>query len=315
VSGDGQERPYPEGMTAASPSVSDQVAALEAGRAFVDLSMWRKVRVGGSEAMAWLNDLLAADLDGLAPGTSRRSLLLSPTGRVRAEVAVLADDQGFVLIQDPAQDSRIDDALAPYVLSSDVAVHDVTAELGLLAFPGVPADRQSNLGPGVVSRPSVLGSGFDLLPSPEDVEGGRANASGAGLTEATLEALEAWSIRRGRPRVGVDLGPDALPHEAAVGDLIGYHKGCFLGQEAVAKVRNLGHPPFVLLAVSGHGPLSPGDPVWADGADVGLVTSADVTGSPETAAIVRVRWASRDADLRSADGEPLAVRATATLSD
>jgi folate-binding Fe-S cluster repair protein YgfZ len=83
----------------------------------------------------------------------------------------------------------------------------------------------------------------------------------------------------------------------------------------VAKVRNLGHPPFVLLAVSGNGPLSPGDPVRAGGADVGLVTSADVTGAPETAAIVRVRWASRDADLRSADGEPLAVRATAALSD
>ena len=315
MSSDGQEGPYPEVMTATSPSVSDQVAALEAGRAFVDLSMWRKVRVGGSEAIAWLNDLLSAELDGLAPATSRRSLLLSPTGRVRAEVAVLADDQGFVLIQDPGQDGGIDDALAPYVLSSDVAVHDVTAELGLLAFPGVPADRQSNLGPGVVSRPSVLGSGFDLLSSSEDVDAARAGASGAGLTEAMLEALEAWSIRRGRPRVGVDLGPDALPHEAEVGDLIDYHKGCFLGQEAVAKVRNLGHPPFVLLAVSGNGPLSPGDPVRADGADVGLVTSADVTGAPETAAIVRVRWASREADLRSADGEPLAVRATAALSD
>jgi tRNA-modifying protein YgfZ len=302
-------------MTATSPSVSDQVAALEDDRAFVDLSMWRKVRVGGSEALTWLNDLLSADLDGLAPGTSRRSLLLSPTGRVRAEVAVLANDQGFVLIQDPAQDGGIDEALAPYVLSSDVELQDVTAELGLLAFPGVRPDRPSNLGPGWLSTPSVLGSGYDLLPSPEDVEAARAGASRAGLTEATLEGLEAWSIRRGRPRIGVDLGPDALPHEAAVGDLIGYQKGCFLGQEAVAKVRNLGHPPFVLLAVSGDGPLSSGDPVRADGADVGLVTSADVTEAPETAAIVRVRWASRDADLRSADGEPLAVRGTAALSD
>jgi folate-binding protein YgfZ len=302
-------------MTATSPSVSDQVAALEDGRAYVDLSMWRKVRVGGSEAGAWLNDLLSADLDGLASGTSRRSLLLSPTGRVRAEVAVLADDQGFVLIQDPAQDGGIDDALAPYVLSSDVELDDVTAELGLLAFPGSPEDRATNLGPGRLSRPSVLGPGCDLLPSPERIEAARAGASRTGLTEATLEALEAWSIRRGRPRVGVDLGPDALPHEAALGDLIGYHKGCFLGQEAVAKVRNLGHPPFVLLAVSGNGPLSPGDPVRADGADVGLVTSADVTGGPETAAIVRVRWSSREAELRSADDEPLAVRATADLSD
>jgi folate-binding protein YgfZ len=302
-------------MTDTSPSVSEQVAELEDGRAFVDLSMWRKVRVDGSEAMSWLNDLLSADLAGLAPGASGRSLLLSPTGRVRAEVAVLADDQGFVLVQDPAQDGGIEEALAPYVLSSDVALRDITAELGLLAFPGVRPDHASSLGPGRVSRPSMLGSGFDLIPSPDDIEAARAGARQAGLTEATFEALESWSIRRGRPRVGVDLGPDALPHEAALGDLIGYHKGCFLGQEAVAKVRNLGHPPFVLLAVSARGHLSPGDTVRAAGADVGLVTSADVPGGPETAAIVRVRWASRDADLRSADGEPLAVRATAALSD
>jgi tRNA-modifying protein YgfZ len=302
-------------MTDKSPPVSEQVAALVDGRAFVDLSMWRKVRVDGSEAMAWLNDLLSADLAGLAPGASRRSLLLSPTGRVKAEVAVLADDQGFVLVQDPAQDGGIDEALAPYVLSSDVALRDITAELGFLAFPGVRPDHASNLGLGPVSMPSVLGSGFDLFRSTDDIEAARSGARRAGLTEATLEALEMWSIRRGRPRVGVDLGPDALPHEAALGDLIGYHKGCFLGQEAVAKVRNLGHPPFVLLAVSGKGPLSPGDPVRADGADVGLVTSADAMGAPETAAIVRVRWASRDAELRSADGEPLAVRATAALSD
>jgi folate-binding protein YgfZ len=302
-------------MSASGASVAEQVAALEAGRAFVDLSMWRKVRVGGSDALGWLNDLLTADLSGLVSGGCRRSLLLSPTGRVRADVGVLADDRGFILAQDPVQDSAIDEALAPYVLSSDVSLHDVTAELGLLALPGVASGRALGEGPGWRSTPSVLGAGSDLLPSQEDIRAARSSASEAGLVEASLEAVEAWSIRRGRPRVGVDLGPDALPHEAALGELIGYHKGCFLGQEAVAKVRNLGHPPFVLLAVSGRGPLSPGDPVRADGADVGVVTSADGMGAPETAAIVRVRWASRDADLRSADGEPLTVRAAAVLSD
>lgn len=300
-------------MRVSAPTIEDQIAALDGGRAFADLSMWRIIRVRGSDAESWLNDLLSAELAGLAPGSARWSLLLSPTGRVRAQVSVSAGHDGVLLLQDPVQDTPIQEALAPYVLSSDVALDDLTRDLGLLALP--EASARALHADGATSTPSALAPGLvDLLPAASDLPRARERALDAGLAEATPEALEAWRIRHGRARTGVDLGEDGLPHEAALGDLVGHDKGCFLGQEAVAKVRNLGHPPFVLLAVSAAGPLSPGDPVRTGGADVGLVTSADATGEPRWAAIARVRWATREARLEAADGHPLEVRGRASLS-
>jgi tRNA-modifying protein YgfZ len=288
-----------------------QIAALEAGRAFVDLSIWGKVRVRGRDAAGWLNDLLSAELGGLTTGSARGSLLLSPTGRVRAEISVVAQDHGFLLLQDPEQDAPIGRALEPYVLSSDVTVEEATDLVGLLAFPGTSPPEGA---PGERVTPSVLGPGVDLLGADPGHGEARSAARAVGLREAGLQAVEAWRIRRGVPRVGVDLGPDALPHEAAMDHLIGYGKGCFLGQEAVAKVRNLGHPPFVLLAATASTRLSPGDRVRSAGSDVGVVTSAAPRSGADWAAIVRVRWAVREAELETIDGVPLEVRGPAAAA-
>ena len=282
-----------------------QTAALEAGRAFVDLSAWRKARLRGTDAAAWLNDLLSADLAGLTRGSSRRSLLLSPTGRVRAEVMVIAVDDGFLLLQDPLQDTPIADALHPYVLSSDVTIEDATDRFGILAFPGATPPEGAV---GEWATPSALGNGVDLVVPGDRLQEAAGAARSASLTEAGPEAVEGWRIRAGRPRVGVDIGEDTLPHEAAMDSLIGYHKGCFLGQEAVAKVRNLGHPPFVLLAAAAATRLSPGDPIRSHGSDAGMVTSAVSVDDAAWAAIIRVRWAVREAELESVDGTVLDVR-------
>jgi folate-binding protein YgfZ len=281
-------------------SLTEAVDALDQGRAFADLSSWRKVLVAGSDAQTWLNDLLSADLAGLHRGGTRRSLLLSPTGRMRADVTVASTGQGLLLIQDPVQPDPIDGLLERYILSSDVALEDRTARLGLLAFPGAapPLPQVERL------RPSALGRGEDLLlPLPAALDEARRAVSH--LVEAPPQAVEAWRIRRGVPRFGVDLREDSLPHEAGLDEAIGYHKGCFLGQEAVARVRNLGHPPFVVRAAEGDGPVAPGETLGDGGADAGLVTSAVQLPDGRTAAIVRVRWAARDATLRTPRGTVL----------
>ena len=281
-------------------TIAEAVEALRAGRAFADLSGWRKVLVTGSEAGDWLNDLLSADLADLPPGLARRSLLLSPTGRIRADVTVSGVEEGILLVQDPQQPQPINRLLAPYVLSSDVALHDRAGALTLLGFPG--AEPRPVEG-GQILRPSCLGPGADLVvPSATSDAPGRATA---GLVEVGPDALEAWRIERGAARFGVDLREESLPQEADLDHAVAYQKGCFLGQEAMAKVRNLGHPPFRVLAVRASGPVAGGDPVLDDSAVVGEVTSAtDVPGEP-IAAIVRVRWAARGSPLRTASGVPL----------
>src|SRR5439155_12090717 len=112
---------------------------------------------------------------------------------------------------------------------------------------------------------------------------------------------------RGIPRLGVDFGEDALPAEAGWDSLVDASKGCFLGQEAVAKVRNLGHPPRLVVALSAPLQLQQGDPVLADGNDVGHVTA--VTSEGEAWAILaRIRWDARDLPLRARSGAPLQRR-------
>jgi folate-binding protein YgfZ len=273
---------------------------LASGSAFVDLSDWRKVAVAGADARAWLNDLVSADVSGVAAGQARPSLLLSPTGGIRAAFTVAPLSDGFVLLQDPRQPSSVQTLLTPYVLSSDVTLEDRSDALAVFAFPGRVSTPAA---PGTYSVPSCTGAGGDLLAPVEDLEAVRRSLSGD-FTEAPPEALEGWRVAAGIPRLGVDALPEDLPFEGGMGEAVALDKGCYLGQEAVAKVRNLGHPRRLVLHLCAEGEVSPGEVVESDGRPVGEVTSAWADGG-RSLLLARVRWEGRDAALHTAAGVAL----------
>ena len=278
---------------------TQEVDALADRRAFADLSAFRKVRVTGSDATGWLHDLVTCDVASLPLGGSRPSLLLSPTGRIRATFAVGRDARGYVLLQAPDEPDRVEDTLRPYVLTSDVALDGAPSdELGLIAI----ADPAASVVEGSLLAPSVLGEGVDVLTP--DPDGLRAALVARGVVEAGLAAVETWRVLRGRPRFGVDFGPESLPAEAGLDGWVDLTKGCFLGQEAVARVRNLGHPPRVLRHLRTQGRATPGTPVLSADAPAGTVTSA-AAHDGGTVVIARVRWEFAQADLRLAGGGPL----------
>jgi folate-binding protein YgfZ len=277
-----------------------EAAALDEGRAFVDLSDRRKVRVTGADARAWLGDLVTSDVVSLEPGRSQRSLLLGPTGGIRADVTIGMDEEGFLLVQAPDQPARVDELLAPYVLSSDVRLTEVTDDLAWFAVPGGIAGVE-----GRALAPSVLGSGVDLVAARGDAaERLRDRLRERGLAEAGAEAAEVLRVRRGAPRLGVDFEADALPLEAALEDAVDFTKGCFLGQESVARVRNLGHARTVLRHVRSREGLAVGAEVRAAGAAAGFVTSAARSPDGGGVAIVRLRWEAAEGPW-TADGAPL----------
>jgi folate-binding protein YgfZ len=256
------------------------------------------VAVSGRDARRWLDDLVTADLDGLAPGRARRALLLSPTGAVLAECTVTDPGGTILLLQDPAQPRPIDRLLAPYVLSSDVRLEDRSAELAVFAFPG-RADPPDAPG-GASSAPSALGAGVDLICPEEDRERLRASFAEAFAPAAEAD-VEAWRVATGIPRFAVDAADGDLPMECGLDGAVASGKGCFLGQEAVARVRNLGHPRRVLLHLAAEGPVRPGEPVLADGEEAGLVTSAGGLQG-RWYVLARVRWDARSGPLRTAGG-------------
>lgn len=279
--------------------------ALDEARAYAELDEVDLTLVSGSDARAWLNDLVTTDVHTLGRFETRSSLLLVPTGRIRASFHVLAlGDRDFALAQPVDQPEAVSNALAPFVLSSDVAL--APSRLRLFAVPGGadPPERFGN-----AYRPSVLGGGYDLLVGASDdevFEDLRQELASDGLLPAGPGAVEARRIRRGEAAFPADLDTESLPAEAGLdaAPVTDRAKGCFLGQEAVAKVANLGHPTRVVIPVEADAAIRTGEKVRAeDGVDVGLVTSAS-----DRLGIVRVRWNARDAHLATASGTRLRAR-------
>jgi len=287
-----------------SDEIEEQIRALDRGRAFVRHRGMRIVGVEGRDARAWLQDLITCDVSGLGALEVRRGLLLTPTGRIRADLHVIgpgATGTGVALAQAPDQPRDVRELLGPYVLSSDVTL--VSTPLEVLSVPGalVPPG-----GLPLVWRPSLLGEGFAVLGTADELEPVRRRLGAAGMTEASPEALEARRVRLGVARFPVDLDEDSLPAEAGLDDgvVIDRTKGCYLGQESVAKVRNLGHPPRAILALRSSDPVGVGEAVRSGDRDVGVVTSADA-GPGGAAVIARIRWDARGAELRTAAGAAL----------
>jgi folate-binding protein YgfZ len=275
--------------------------ALLQGHAWVDLSSRQAVRVCGRDAIAWLHDLLTADIAGLAPGASCRSLLLTPTGRIRADVQVLRRPDDVLLVQSADQPEGIRPLLAPYVLSSDVSLEDVTADLEIVALPCATALPDDLSG----FAPSCLGPGIDaVMPAGEPAQHLRSALLDAGFEEADTAVAEAWRIVEGIPRMGTDFDQRSLPAETGLDDVIDAVKGCFLGQESVARVRNLGHPPHVLRHVQGSRAFDAGGSVLAGDTIVGSVTSATRLAD-RCVGFVRIAWAAATTQLTDSDGHPL----------
>lgn len=273
-----------------------ELAALAAGRAAADLSHYRGVQVTGNDAGRWLHDLLTADVTSLPVGRARRSLLLDPTGHIRADVQVARTGEGWWLFQAPDQDD-IAAALAPYVLSSDVRLDDRTSSRRLIALLGAPPVAAG-------TTPSVLGAGCDVLVGGE---AGEERGVVTGRVIVGADALEVHRITTGRARMGVDFTRASIPAEAGLDDVIDVTKGCFLGQESVARVRNLGHPPRMLTHLRTDGDVGAGDRVLGPSDDAGIVTSAARAPRPDggTVLLASIAWGSRDEDLRSADGHEM----------
>ena len=281
---------------------AEVLEAITTGNAFVDLSSWRKISVAGSDAFQWLNDLVSVDLSGMRPGDARRSLLLSPTGRVQAEFTVTTPGDAFLLIQDPEQPRGVDDLLSKYVLSSDVSLEDRSGDLALFALPQRPLAPGAV--PATVSSPSCVGDGVDTLAPMRNHDDLVTFFDEGLLRPLSREDLETWRVFAGVPRFGVDVTEDDLPQEAGLEGAVSFGKGCYLGQEAVAKVRNLGHPRRVLLHVEAAASLAPEEAVCADSTEVGKVTSA-VRVNDLTRAFAKVRWDARDEALSTSQGATL----------
>ncbi|UOQ56342.1 folate-binding protein [Leucobacter allii] len=280
--------------------------ALAEGRAIVDLSHRGIVAVTGDDRLSWLHSMTSQQLIGLAPGESTETLLLDPNGRIERAIRLVDDGACTWLLVDEGSAEPLTAFLTRMRFALRVEVRDVSDEYAaVLAFAGPASEALRAAGPAAewrdpwaaVSRGGVqyakgeLHAGAEWTASqfvfPRDALAGIASfAQQGGLRPAGLLALDALEVRAWRPSQHADVDERAIPHELDwLRTAVHLTKGCYRGQETIAKVHNLGHPPrrLVLLhldGVSGELPV-PGALVFPAGAaadpaarPVGRVTRA-----------------------------------------
>jgi folate-binding protein YgfZ len=259
---------------------------LAAGRALVDLSDRDVVTVTGPDRLTWLDSLLSQHLARLAPAESAEALLLDPSGRIEYAARVVDDGETTWLLMDAGTGAGLAAFLDRMRFMLRVEVADRSAEFATVGSLGTPVA-------GVVTWrdpwSAVVAGGHQYAtatahPGAEWTysETLVPRAALATLTDrpaAGILALEALRIAAWRPRAATELDATAIPHEFDwMRSAVHLAKGCYRGQETVAKVHNLGHPPrrLVMLHLDGSDnvAIAPGDEVRLADTVVGRVTAA-----------------------------------------
>ena len=286
----------------------DQYLALRDGRGFVELVDWSSVTVTGADRQTFLHNFCTNDIRRLVPGQSCEAFFTSVKGKILGHGLVSCREDELVIVTVPGQGPSLVAHLDRYVIREDVAVRDSTAERSylllsdsglmdevLLALPQMSWD--------LIGRPT---SGLVEVPTSE-LPALRKALLEQRATECDLAAFDTLRIEAGMPLFGVDFNTDNLPQEVGRDKLaISFTKGCYLGQETVARIDALGHVNQQVGGVEFAGTEVPrsGMELTRAGHVAGHVTSA--TFSPRLNAPLALAMLRRDAHSPGSELESVA---------
>ena len=259
------------------------------GLAVVDLSHRGVVTVTGPDRLSWLHSITSQQLTGLAARQSREALVLTPKGHVEHDLHLVDDGETTWITTEPGQSTALATWLDSMRFMLRVEVADVTADWAVL---GEPSTAESQPGEALAWRdpwPDLVGDTAAYGPVDGHPAHGRAwrevLVPRAALADAVGDrdlagtwASEALRVQAWRPRLGFETDHRTIAHEVDwLRTAVHLHKGCYRGQETVARVHNLGRPPrrlvFLHLDGSGHTLPDRGTAVLAGDRQVGHLTS------------------------------------------
>jgi folate-binding protein YgfZ len=241
--------------------VAKEQRALAEGKAWADLSHRAVIEISGPDRLTWLHSLTTQHLEKLQPGEWKEALILDPQGHVEQQLFLVDDGSSTFIHLDHFKKEELIAYLEKMKFMLQVDVKDVSKEYAIFRAPG---------------KSDELGGPYALVPRAEmDTT---ALAFNAANLQVGIWALEAERIASGRARIGLDTDHKSIPNELGVlNKSVHMNKGCYRGQETVAKVFNLGHPPrrLVLLHLDGSSVDLPkhGAPITSDGKEIGFIGS------------------------------------------
>lgn len=318
-------------------SPAEAIQAMRSGVALGLEPAWLPIRIAGRDAADYLHRRLTKSVRSMKPGAGAHALQLSGEGRMQCDLLVYRSGESeFVALAEESQAEAAFAIIDKYVLMDNVEVKrdweyriaailigpKATEVIGELCEAS-EAEMESR-GPwlctkvgGEESMIEVFRDGRWMVPcfhlslhrgDRNGLERLKTALIKAGAKSAPIEAVEYFRIEQGVPRFGADTTERTIPLESNLRDALDLDKGCFPGQEFLARINNLGHPARVLarLTCDPSAAVAPGDRVLEsaeDAAGIGIVTSAQrLEGIGEGLALATIEWNARSSDKVSIEG-------------
>jgi folate-binding protein YgfZ len=282
--------------------------ALRHGAAWMDVSARGRIIVRGRDRARLLHNITSNEVKKMTPGMSSYSFLLSPQGRIQADLNLLCLADHFLIDTEPGLREKVLQHIKRYIIADQVELEDITEASAALAVEGMGAAEIAQPGgAGVTIAPfSLTGQpGFriycEAARKPEII----AQLESAGAKPAEEEDARVVRIENGKPRYGEDIRETSLIQETQQLHGVSFVKGCYIGQEIVERVRAQGHvnKKLVRVELEAAEPVAPGTKLTASGAEAGEVTSSiysPAAGKVIALAIVRTHFAEPGTALDSA---------------
>ena len=233
--------------------------ALQEGKAWADLSHYEVISVGGADRLSWLHSITTQFLENLAPHIWREVLILDPQGHIEHQFLLVDDGEVAWLVLDPQRAAPLLEHLNRMKFALRVEFQDRSQDFAVLRAPG--------------SRDEV-GGPLKIVPRTE-IDKWRETFDKE-ATQIGTWALDAERVAAKKVRIGFETDHKSIPNELGMlNSAVHMNKGCYRGQETVAKIANLGNPPrrLVLLHLDGSVVTIPtiGSDVKRDGVKVGFI--------------------------------------------
>jgi folate-binding protein YgfZ len=254
----------------------------------VDRSERGKLALTGPEAKEFLHGQVTNDVDGLEPGSGCYAAFLTHKGKMLGDLRILDAGDELLLDCERVALQELFTMIRRYKLGRAVELHKRTVERGLLSLLGpdarriagaeeLPAEEHSHRAGEIAGAPVRLIAtdlGVDVLCEAERTEAVSAALAAAGAVRATEADAEVRRVETGRPRYGVDLDDTVIPQEAGLNArAVSFEKGCYVGQETVARLYFRGKPNRHLRGLRLSGPAAQGEPLRLGEREVGKLAS------------------------------------------
>ncbi|HEX5925246.1 MAG TPA: folate-binding protein [Baekduia sp.] len=297
-------------------TLSTGYEACTSGAGLIDRSEAGKLLLTGEQAQTFLDGQVSNDIASLEVGHGRYAALLTNKGRMLGDLRAMATEDGLLVLSERIALQALFDQVRRGLIGWHAELHKRTLELGLLSLVGPRSEEVAGAAglpiPGkdehdVVGRASTYivrtDGGLDVLPEAARTAEVRAALLAAGAVEAPEGVAEIVRVEHGRPRYGIDLDESVMPAEAGIVErAVSFTKGCYVGQETVARLHWKGKPNRHLRGLKLSAPVAAGAAVTVAGAagaearEVGRIGSAVVspTAGPIALAILRREVAPGD---------------------